>query len=62
LRKVGNQTRFAKKTHKKAREMTVRVGAHTIHIPARPYLGVSEADKDELRHTVEDYFMKLLRF
>jgi len=48
LRKVGNQTRFAKKSHKKAREMTVKVGEHTIHIPARPYLGVSEADKSEI--------------
>ena len=29
---------FAKKTHKRARETTATIGAHTIKIPARPYL------------------------
>lgn len=55
LRKVKGRTRFAKKAHKRARDVDVTIKAHTITIPARPYLGFSEADKTELLKITEDY-------
>jgi hypothetical protein len=40
---------FAKATHKRAVEKRFTVGAHTINVmPARPYLGVNEADGREI--------------
>ena len=48
LRKVKGRTRFASKTHKRKREMDVTIGAHTITIPARPYLGFSKEDREEI--------------
>lgn len=39
---------FAKATHKQATGRRYTVGAHTITMPARPYLGVNEADGREM--------------
>jgi phage virion morphogenesis protein len=36
--------RFAKATHKKARSVDVQIPAHVINIPARPIIGISQAD------------------
>jgi phage gpG-like protein len=55
LRKSKGRTLFAKKTHKRATEMTVRIGAHTIRIPARPYLGVSAADGAALADLAREF-------
>jgi phage gpG-like protein len=55
LRKVGGVARFAKKSHKKARTMAVNIGAYTVSIPARPYLGVSDKDKGLLQTRVKDW-------
>jgi phage virion morphogenesis protein len=60
LRKSGGRTLFAKKTHKRATALTVRIGAHTIRIPARPYLGVSAADGALLEESVADWARGLL--
>lgn len=37
-------------------EHEVSVGAHTIRIPARPYLGLNDADRDEIEQIVTDHF------
>lgn len=39
---------FAKATHKRAVERRYTVDAHEIHMPARPYLGVNQADGQEM--------------
>lgn len=56
LRKVKGRTRFAKKTHERKREMDVTIGAHTITIPARPYLGFSDDDRAELLEIAEQHY------
>lgn len=55
LRKVKGRTQFARKAHKRAREMEVSVKAHTITIPARPYLGFSAEDKAAIQQIVKDF-------
>ena len=39
---------FAKATHKRAVEKRYTVGAHKISMPARPFLGINEADQREI--------------
>lgn len=41
--------RFRKRTLKTSVETTHAVAAHSIHIPARPYLGVSEEDRERIK-------------
>ncbi|TCP88920.1 phage virion morphogenesis protein [Rhizobium sp. PP-CC-2G-626] len=36
----------------------VKVGAHKIVMPARPYLGIDDADRKEITAIVEDHFAK----
>jgi phage virion morphogenesis protein len=61
LRRVGSNVRFAKKSHKKAWGVSFRVGAHEIHIPARPYLGLSAADKAEVVEIAKEHLEAALR-
>lgn len=56
FRKVGNQTRFARKAHKRAFEKPVTYGARTITIPARPYLGFSDAARAKILGIIEAHF------
>lgn len=56
FRKVGNQMRFARKAHKRAFEKPVTYGARTITIPARPYLGFSEAGRAKILGIIEKHF------
>jgi phage virion morphogenesis protein len=44
-----NLSVFARAHHKQAVTRRYTVGAHTISMPARPYLGVNEADVREMR-------------
>jgi phage virion morphogenesis protein len=37
------------------------VGAHEVHIPARPYLGINKDDEREIAHIVEHYLTRGLR-
>ncbi|WP_417691545.1 phage virion morphogenesis protein [Roseibium sp.] len=60
FRKVGTQTRFAKKDHKRAFEKPVTFGQRTIVIPARPYLGFSVQDRATILAIAEGYFEKTL--
>lgn len=48
LRKAKGRTRFARKDHKRVREVDATIGAHTVTIPARPYLGFADADRAEI--------------
>lgn len=57
-RRVGSRLRFAKaSTRAKSRhERSFRVGAHSIRIPARPYLGIDDADRAEILDIVADHY------
>jgi phage virion morphogenesis protein len=46
----ANLAVFARKSHKNAVEKRFTVGAHSITMPARPYLGVNEQDGREILH------------
>lgn len=35
----------------------VSIGAHTVHIPARPFLGLDDDDDAEMLHIVEDWLV-----
>ena len=50
----SNLAVFAKKSHKKAVERRYTVGAHTITMPARPFLGVNAADGAEMIALVKE--------
>lgn len=56
-KRVGSRLRFAKAStrakSRHTREFTVP--EHTIRIPARPYLGISEADRAEILAIVADH-------
>ncbi|GGB55074.1 virion morphogenesis protein [Roseibium aquae] len=56
FRKVGGRLRFARKAHKRAFEKPVTYGTRTIVIPARPYLGFSDADRAEILALAEAHF------
>lgn len=46
--------KFRKKSRSNfARDVTVK--AHTVSIPARPFLGIDDADREELDHIVTDF-------
>jgi phage virion morphogenesis protein len=44
----SNLSVFAKHTHKRVTERSYSMGAHTIHMPARPFLGVNAEDGREM--------------
>jgi phage virion morphogenesis protein len=56
--RYGSRLRFAKaSTRAKSRqEKTFDVGARTISIPARPYLGLDDADRAEILSIAEDHY------
>ncbi|MBO0346040.1 phage virion morphogenesis protein [Roseibium sp. CAU 1637] len=56
FRKVGTQTLFAKKAHKRAFEKPVTFGERTIVIPARPYLGFSDEDRATILVIAENHY------
>ena len=59
IRKGGKtRNRFGKASHKTAEPRDVNVGPHTINIPARPYLGLSAADREEIIATAVDFYRK----
>ena len=46
--------RFSKK-RKATQSQDVTIGAHTVHMPARPYLGIDDDDTKEIVKTAEDW-------
>ena len=56
IRKKGAaRARFVRRGTKGAEERTVQVGAHSVTIPARPYLGLSDEDRQEIGLIVADH-------
>lgn len=59
--KAGKLSRlFTKKKNKTAVATKVTIGAHTIAMPARPFLGLSEADRASLSERTQDFLRGLL--
>lgn len=54
-RSVAGRTLFASRKHKRATERQVNVGKHQVEMPARPYLGISQADDQEIREIIRDW-------
>lgn len=52
LRMKKGRSQFAGKRHKRVRVLDVVRRAYTIRIPARPFLGVGEADLEKMRKAV----------
>lgn len=52
-RSVAGRTLFASRKHKRATERQVSIGKHQVVMPARPYLGISQADDQEIREIRE---------
>jgi len=48
--------RFVRGSAKRKETRRVHIGAHTITIPARPYLGIDHDDEVEIQAIVEDFF------
>lgn len=55
LGKTNRGSRFVKASRKRKQTQRVKIGAHTITIPARPYLGVDAADQAEILAIAEDF-------
>jgi len=55
LRSVAGRILFAGKRHKRAIEKSVTIPAHDVVIPARPYLGLSDRDGDNLAEIVREW-------
>lgn len=55
FRTVAGRVLFAGKKHKKATERWVSRGAYQVNIPARPFLGLSVADRQAIKQRVEDW-------
>lgn len=51
----GIRSRFVRSGTKGALERTVQIRGHVIRIPARPYLGISAADRDEVPQIIADH-------
>lgn len=54
-RTTAGRVLFAGLRHKKATERQVTIGAHTVNIPARPFLGISAQDDREIREIIRDW-------
>ncbi len=57
---VDGKTRFAGNRHENATERWVGRSAYQVEIPARPYLGVSASDNDEVLAIVQDWLHRRL--
>ena len=52
---AGKAKHLFVKQKKAKRSMAVRVGAHQVNMPARPYLGVNAGDQEQIRLRVMDW-------
>jgi phage virion morphogenesis protein len=57
-RKGGVRSRFARVGTNGAESQSVRIGAHRITIPARPYLGLSSVDQQRISEIAADYLRR----
>ncbi|CDX19692.1 Mu-like prophage protein [Mesorhizobium sp. ORS 3359] len=56
LGRTNRGKRFVKASAKRKETMRVTIGAHTIEIPARPFLYLDKEDEAEIKHIVENAF------
>ncbi len=56
--KTGNGRRFASKKHKRVTTQEVSVGAYKITIPARPFLGISTGDQQDIFAAAEHWLTR----
>lgn len=52
---AGKAKHLFVKKKKAKRSLQVSIGAHQVNIPARPYLGVTEGDQEQIRLRVIDW-------
>lgn len=52
---------FAKDSHKRVITRWFEVGAHTINIPARPFLGLSDSGCERIVQAVNDYLRNAIK-
>lgn len=57
-RSVAGRVLFAGRKHKRATERQVMIPAHTVKMPARPYLGISAQDDREILEIIRDYVVE----
>lgn len=54
-RSVAGRILFAGKKHKRVTEKNVTIGAHQVKIPARPFLGISDADDARINAILREW-------
>lgn len=54
-RSVAGRVLFAGRKHKKVTERQVTIPEHSITMPARPFLGISASDDQEIRQIIQDW-------
>lgn len=52
---TGKRKRFVRTSAKRKDTRTVKVGAHSVRIPARPFLGIDDADRQTVLEIVADH-------
>lgn len=57
-RSKAGRTLFAGRRHKKATERLVSIPAHTVTMPARPFLGISAQDDQEIREIIQEWLAR----
>lgn len=57
-RSVAGRVLFAGRKHKKVTERQVTIPEHSITMPARPFLGISASDDQEIRQIIQDWVVK----
>lgn len=57
-RSVAGRVLFAGRKHKKVTQRQVTIAAHSITMPARPFLGISGADDQEIRQIIQDWVVE----
>ncbi len=54
-RSVAGRVLFAGRKHKRATERMVSIPAHTVNIPARPFLGISAEDDVQIKVRIREW-------
>lgn len=52
--------RFVREGTKGAESRTVTIGAHTVRIPARPFLGFDDYDRTRIREIIRDHLQEAI--
>lgn len=60
FRKVKGRALFARKTHQRATSRPITIGQHTVRIPARPFLGLDDYDRERIREIISDHLREAI--